>query len=334
MARVFTDGAEMGDTRFWDYAYAGNFNAVTVPAPVGGTYSYSGAWLGAYKVISPISELYFRFRLRASLAGPNGWSVTFRSSTNGTIGFSVDALNRFSIYLAGVLLEASDVVMYSDAWYLVEIHYLIDNAAGRVEVYLDGDLIIDFTGDTQSGAFTTVDNIYWDGSAYRTSYLDDLALNDTTGIVDNSWCGDGIITKMIPNGDGAHNNWTNSNGTSVDNWDYINEYPNDGDLTYIYANGVSSGLQDQQTLTDLDYTNKTVLRIYPEARARESAPSGYTLKLGILPNGGADDLSTGKVLPSGYYARIVGKEYLVNPVDSNPWEEVDLDSLQLIEEVG
>ena len=59
-----------------------------------------------------------------------------------------------------------------------------------------------------------------------------------------------------------------------------------------------------------------------------------TLKLGILPNGGVDNVSAGRTLYSDYYARIVGNEYLLNPLDSDIWEEVDLDSLQFIAEVG
>lgn len=265
------------------------------------------------------------------------YPMAFRDDTIVLAGFGVDALGKFKLYKGDNITNyVSSLVAQPDVWYLIEIRYKFA-VGGALELYVDGDLLISEAVDTTIPLHTGFNNIGNWSTAYHACYYDDLALNDISNADaknDDSWCGDGMIVKMIPDGDGAHNNWTNSDGDSIANWSYVDEFPNDGDLSYVFHDGSDSGVQDQYTLTDLDYTNKTVLRIYPEARARESAPSANTLKLGILPNGGVDELSAGRTLPSGYYARIVGDEYKVNPVDSLPWEEADLDSLQFIAEVG
>lgn len=337
MARIWTDGAEMGDTQFWDWINAQSpMFAVTTPTPVGGEWCYQGMWLGAYKLTPNLTEFYLRYRIRSSIAEAAGGmdGLGWRQDGVRVGGVTLDSITRISIRVGDSIVESSGYVMATNEWYLIEVHVLLDALVGRIEVYLDGEPLIDYTGSTLPGGLNYVNNIYWNNGPYTATYIDDLALNDTTGLVDNAWCGDGIITKMIPNGNGAHNDWTNSSGSKVNNYTYVDEFPNDGDLTYVYCDGTSTGTQEQYILSDLDYTNKTVLRIYPEARARKTAAGGIRIKLGILPNGGSDDVSAARVLYEDYYERIVGNEYLVNPVDSLDWEESDLDSLQVIAEVG
>lgn len=332
----------MGDTQFWDYVNPlGTITAVTVPTPVSGEWSYSGAWLGAFKLLgTDLTEFYLRYRLRTNnLSTVTGSQMLGWRHDDDTLGFfSVDNLKRFCFNSGGGIdppvIVSAPVAMQEDTWYLIELHVVIDDTVGRYEAFVDGVQYIDYTGDTKPTADTHVDNIYFYSGAYVSIYIDDLALNDTSGLTDNSWCGDGMIVKMYPNGNGTHNNWHGSDGNDVNNFELVDEYPNDGDLTYVYHDGSESGVQDQYTLSDLDFTNKTVLRIYPEARARKSAASSYTLKLGILPSGGVDDLSAARNLFADYYCRVVGDEYTVNPVDSLEWEEADLDSLQFIAEVG
>lgn len=337
MARIFTDGAEMGDARFWDYYHPVNYvYATSTPTPIGGTYSYHGAWLGAYKITSDLTEFYLRYRLRTSSVDQiTGASILgWRHSVDAVGALSIDALKRFCAVVNSVTVATASYTIQDGVWYMIEIHVLLAAVGGRIEVFIDGTQYIDYTGDTTGGLSGHIDNIYWSTNAYTHCYVDDLALNDTTGLEDNSWCGDGIIVKMTPNGNGTDNDWTGSDGDSVNNYLLVDEYPNDGDVTYVYADGDDAGLQDQYTLTDLDYTNKTVLRIYPEARVRKSSPDGSTVKLGILPSGGADDMSAARALFSDYYARIVGNEYTTNPVTALPWVEADLDPLQFIAEIG
>lgn len=350
MTRLFTDGAEMGDTQFWDFIDANNGMAAdnTIPVAKSGEWSYKGSWWGCYKYIGVgggTNDIYLRYRLRCNVPTmARGASILGFGISGTEMGkFSLDPICRFAAYaVRGInddILEISNVVMQANTWYLIEIHYVLDPVVGRFEVYIDGNLEINFAGNTWPLGVVpggpSVNQLLWANSAYCATWLDDLACNSTDGATDNSWCGDGSITKMIPNGDGAHNDWTGADGDQVNNFEQVDEYPNDGDLTYVYADGTDVGLQDQYALSDLDYTNKSVLRIWPEARARKSSPlDGFHIKLGILPSGGADQMSANRDLYSGYYSRIVGNEYKTNPVDGLAWDEADLDTLEFVTEVG
>jgi hypothetical protein len=351
MTRLFTDGAEMGDAEFWD----GNnnitdvvvsINASTTPTPIGGEWCYKGGYRGAWKLVpGDLDDFYVRYRLRSDnvLSDLGGCSYAsmfgFRHGDTHLYKFSIDELGRFCFIKegglnAGTVFATSNYVMKEDTWYLIELHIFLDVFNGRLEAFVDGEQIIDFTGITLTPSMSThIDNMNFWSRIYTNVYVDDIAFNDTNGVEDNSWCGDGIVTKMIPNGNGDVNDWTNSDGDSVDNYTYVDEFPNDEDTTFVYCDKTLSGTQEKYTLSDLSYTNKTVLRIYPEARVIKTSPSNARLRLGILPSGGVDDVSVGKVLYSDYYARIVGNDYLLNPFDSDIWEELDLDALQVIAEV-
>lgn len=341
MARIFTDGAEMRDGIFWDrlsYGYPTVGDTFPAFSPYyyvmasGGSTNFSST--GRY--IPAMSECYYRVRIRAA-AYTGLRLVTFFTNVTEVAWLGVDAGYHFTAYATTIgELQASDVVINLNQWYLVEVYFkMADAPDGRFVVKVDGNQIIDYTGDTKPDTGTTFDNV--GNGRYGTSalYCDDLALNDTTGGSDNSWCGDGIIVKVTPNGDGAHNNWHGSDADDVNNYLLVDEYPKDDNTTYVYHDGSSSGTQDQYGLTD-DYvgTNKTILRIYPEARMRKTSAQAHTGKLGILPSGGVDQMSAERTLLIGDYIRVVGDEYTVNPVDSEAWEEADIDALEFVVEVG
>jgi hypothetical protein len=274
-----------------------------------------------------------------AVAYSDNWLVpAFYNSTTVLAWLTLDGTGHLVAATTNGTLETSTEIVNSDQWYLIEIYFKLgDNPDGRFVVYLDAVEVINYTGDTKPGAQTTFDVIYWKagltlgGGSYMG--IDDLALNDTTGGADNSYCGDGVIIKVTPDGTGTDSDWHGSDADDVDNYLLVDEYPHDSDTTYVYHDGADSGTQDQYTLSDYDGTGKTILRIYPEARIRKTAAAAHTVKLGTLASGGTDDMSAAINLTTSY-ARYVGDEQTVNPVDSNPWEEADIDALELVVEVG
>lgn len=336
MTRVFTDGAEMRDTLFWNSA-AGMTVVSANPVPFASAYCYklSGLYVSTSKYFSAIDECYLRARLYMESYG--GGLPVFRYGENNLAYMTIDSSGHPAVVIGGATVEtATETITYSQ-WYLFEIHYKLADAGGRFEVKMDGVQILDYTGDTKPSTETTFDNISYQPAYFLgqsvTIAIDDLAMNDVNGASDNSWCGDGIVIKVIPDGNGAHNDWHGSDGDSADNYLLVQEYPHDGNTTYVYHDGAESGVQDQYTLSDYDGASKTIQRIYPEARARKTAAAAHTLKLGTLASGGTDYMSDGINLTTNF-ARAVGKDQVVNPVDSNPWEEADIDALQLVLEVG
>ena len=200
--------------------------------------------------------------------------------------------------------------MNGNQWYLLEVYYkLADAPNGRIIAYVDGTKILDLTGDTKPGAAANFNLINHSSrnAGGEILCLDDMAANDTAGGSDNSWVGDGILVKVYPNGNGTHNNWHGSDGNDVNNYELCDEFPNDADTTYIYHDN-TSGTQQQFAMSSLSFTGYTIQRLYAEARARKTAASAMTLKLGQLASGGSDVVSAGRTLFVGNYERVVGDE--------------------------
>ncbi len=339
--RLFTEGAEMKDLLFFDAIS----NIVTVAAGPISPWCFAisdGSY--ARKLITATSECYARIRIKvANVAYANCRYISFLSGgVGGTeLAYLTSDGYHWAIYTSGGLLVDSGVAINNNQWYIVEVYFkLDDNPNGRFVVYVDGheaaNKIIDFTGDTKPGAQTTFDCINYLSVFNASISIDDLALNDTSnadGKNDTSWCGDGVVIKHTPDATTVAN-WTGQDADQVNNHLNVDEYPHDGDTTYNYADGATAGTQDYYGLTHVSYTGKTILRIYAEARGRKTAADAGAVKVGTLASGGSDVMGSAVNLDIGAYKRIMGPEAKVNPVDTNAWEEADLDDLEAIIETA
>lgn len=326
MARVFTDGAEFGDAIFFEVKTI----AASSSVKRSGAYSYAGNQAYGQKNITGLSELYFRAAWLPSTNGPGTGNIfELRNSTtaHAYVRFNASA-GVFEVYSAGTLRFSSTFPAVQGTWYLIEAYLKIDDSTGVLTVKIDGVQIGTYTGDTRNGASTTVNNIYLNGSpgSSITWAFDDLALNDTTGGADNSWCGDGRVILLKPNGNGDASDLTGSDGNSTDNYLLVDEIPSDGDTTYV--EGSTSGNRDLYAIEDFSGTGKTIKRVWVEARARDTVAAGGQCKLSVKPSGGSEDKSSAINLLTSY-TRIIGTDYTTNPADSGAWEDGDLDALQI-----
>lgn len=330
MARLFTDGAEYGDILFWDTQ---NNMAVTNAQARSGIYSYFLGGIFTYagsKNFTATDEVYVRRGLYATYAGK------IQALRNGVtdIGYlTLNAMGLIEIYDgAGLLLDTGTIPVFLNTWYLLEWHLKVVNGAGGISaIRIDGVDDAAFSGDTQPGALATVDNFYWSaGGGYASQYIDDIALNDTTGGVDDSWCGDGHVELLVPSGNSPDGGWTDdwmgSDGNQVDNYALVDEVPpNSAD----YVQDSTPGNQDRYALTDFTGTGKQILRVWVEARALDTVPEGAQMKLGLRLSA-ADYMSAAISLISNY-TRIIGTVYKQNPATGPAnWVDADLDAAQVI----
>lgn len=327
--------------------------------------SWTGGWLGhggfasdhywvqannsaTYKhFVDHYNEVYFRVRLQPKVIS-NYVAPSFYDTVTGAtlLSFSMDTSTGYFCFknAAGAVIvgATSDVPSIVNRWYLIELYVNIADAPDGVLIaYVDGNKIIQYNGDTKFGVPDSFNRIYFSSGSNgggHDIWIDDLAMNDTgnnDGKNDIAWCGDGIIVPIDPLQDGAHSNWHGSDGNDVDNFEMCNEFPADGDTTYVYHDGTAAGTQ-QQFGMDATFSglNKTVLRIYAEARVSKTAVDDHHIKIGTLAAGGVDVLSADQDLYTGAYHRYVGPEAKINPVDSAAWEEADIDALEFVAEVG
>lgn len=327
MARIFSDGAEFGDLLFWTTTTNMSLSATART----GNYSYYGTVTAANasKAITALSELYIRFGAYTGNYDTNNKIMGFRSGSTLLCYVNLDALSHVNFFVNAVSVEDSGVAMSFNQWHLFECYLKIADAPnGRFILYMDGVKIIDYTGDTKPGADTTIDNIYI-SRAGTPVYYDDLALNDTSGGSDNSWCGDEHYELQNPNDNGDTNSWTGSDGDKVNNYALVDEIPPTGDTDYVKSDTASE--QDMYGLSAFTDTGKIVTRIWAECRARDAGATAGEIKIGYKTGGTVYLCSTDRVLTSNY-SRVVGDEATVNPADSGVWEKADLDALQFVAE--
>lgn len=122
--------------------------------------------------------------------------------------------------------------------WLVELHLKIDGTNGEVEWRIDG---VNnggvYRGNTLGTAgqtnFRKLVFSYINISSNNNEwYIDDIAVNDTTGTVNNTWCGDGYILPMDAIRSGSSSQFTNAYGSSVNNFNHINRVIPNGNVFY------------------------------------------------------------------------------------------------------
>jgi hypothetical protein len=159
-------------------------------------------------------------------------------------------------------------------------------------------------------------------------FHDDLAMNDTTGGADNSWCGDGRIIAIKPNAAGNYTQWTPSAGS---NWQNVDEVPSNSDTDYNSESLASD--KDSYNLEACGLTSVTIKRVWIEMRAKNTVADGSQARM-FLRAGGTDyNDSVGARALTASYVRYVSGEWTTDPSDAAAWTTTDLDALEVGVEV-
>jgi hypothetical protein len=168
------------------------------------------------------------------------------------LGLIVGVTGGVSLFRGATLITAGGVIGV-DTWTCFEVYAVIHASSGTIQVWQDGKLVIDFTGDTLESAVEQITSVRlgvlraWYGTDPAEICFDDFALNDTTGSVNNGRIGQGGIYPLRPVADTDVKAFTPSTG--VDNYAMVDEAQLDGDATYV--TGVNSGERDLYNITSL-----------------------------------------------------------------------------------
>ena len=334
MTKRLLDGFELGkhEPGLYSISEVGG-RALWVTSPVrSGTYALS---LG--KTIA-VSEGWAKKTVPATAEGFAGIGLYLVVNANtypffsvrkdGTtlISVSLNTTNKnFTVSVGGAVVATGTFVYSTGMYYRLELNVKIDDVAGSIQLKVDGVIDIDYSGDTKPGADAQLNNLYYSTTTNDnvvSLYLDDLTWNDTTGAVDNSWCGDGRILYIPTNGAGDVTQLTPNTGA---NYAAVDDVPSDGDTTYV-----ESGTVDQYDLYNLAASGlaagSQIKRVVPVATAKDTVANGGKIKLGIKTNGTeyfGDDLT----LTTDYTSQ-AGTEHTVNPQTGVAWTIAELDALQ------
>lgn len=191
----------------------------------------------------------FAFRASNTLGGATATFFALRALTVNAMQLQLDALGHIVVKNSGgTTIATGTTVLNANVWYYIELKLIVNGANGSIEVHLDGNTEIAATTPANFGS-SAIDNVGLSGQAGNTNDFDDIYLADTTGSApNNTFLGVCRVTTPMPDGAGAHSQWT-ANGASP-NYACVNEFPPDSDTTYV-SSGTPGDL-DSYTVADVD----------------------------------------------------------------------------------
>ena len=292
------------------------------------TISNTNGWL--YKNITAVSEFYLRFavKLKPHVYGANVPKIYWQGGSL-TSYLTFGSCYTLVLYINGVAVDTGLTTLFADTWYLIEAHIKLSATVGVVEVKVDGmsTLEIDYAGNTGTGSVSSIK--FYMSTGYlgeiSNAFFDDIALNNTAGGVDDSWCGEGKIIVMMPNDDSAPLELTPS--AAVDHHTLVDEVPTDSDTTYVEGSVIDD--EDMYKLTASGLVDVDINRVWTEARTRKTAAIDGHVALITKAAGGAEVSGGDLELLTTYSIKCLGAEQLENPVDTNPWEVADIDLIEI-----
>ena len=246
MTRLITEGFENANDNTYNTCSLRQVTGNAGLAKTAKTKSRSGEW--SYKIgPSPNSfgndaevsfgtetEVYIRFAFLMDTVNCRP-IVEFRSQ-NLPYGLVINYdpyYDSIFVWIRGEFMGYSYQCEFGyNTWYLTEIHFKCDATNGILQIKVDGEMIVDYAGDTSGLYYNNFDSIYFGHHLMESThdysvYIDDLAINDIAGAEDNSWCGDGhiAIVKVSNNGDASQ--LLGSDNNKTDNYLLVQEASTD-----------------------------------------------------------------------------------------------------------
>jgi hypothetical protein len=303
------------------------FTVSTADARVPGRYSARITHIsGTFKNITPSSEIYYRAAMRF-IAGGSSISLKFRNFTtiHVSMGFNPSGGNGYITASPGG--NSALGIIIENQWYLVEVHVVIHDTLGIVEVKIDGVTVISVIGtalspiDTRSGTSTTIDNVQW--GTVGVLLITDIAICDTLGAVNNTWIGNGYGSAIVPDADGDASEFTGSDADKVNNWALVDEVPwNTTD--YVQSNVV--GEKDLYNMTSPGLAaNEYCNCITTRAIAKLDQEGDGGLSMGIKT--ATESWAAATPLPSDSWKTLSQLDE-VDPDDGLAWDGTKLDAIQ------
>ena len=280
MARIFTCGFEENDltATMWT-AIVGTTPPISIAVVHSGTYALAPITTGASGVYRQSSAAVTTdpstFYTRAYVRKTGNPSVArYIQKIGNNSSFNVI---RLELTTGGVLrinnnttaTFVSGPTLSNDTWYRIELRYLMSNTAGQVEVR-----VFEVSGTTETevvgspfgiGNFTGGNGTDEDtqhlngvqrflfgdenGGLSSAWYLDDIAINDTSGSFQASWPGAGKIALAEPGGETAMGWEDETAGASV--YTNVNDLPGTPDDANYNKEDDTDAQIDQMTLATL-----------------------------------------------------------------------------------
>lgn len=244
---------------------------------------------------------YTRFYMYIETAPPSAFAITrFANVSDTSCGqLTLDNNRVLRLVDGNGTVQATSSAIPLNTWTRIEMKM---DPAGTVEGKIDGTTFGNVSGVT-TGTWGRVNIGFLTGTpASGVIYLDDWAINDSSGSSENSWPGDsGGIYTLFPDGDGTSHAWNRTNGTDAGtslNYQLMND-PTVADTTAMIQSNTLNAL-DMYTMANHGLSNKSVSVVHVAARISNNSVADTTTacKLQVVKTGGGTVAESGALIPN------------------------------------
>ena len=355
MARKWDTGFELQTTTNgveWDTTTSGGGGSVLVDT----THQRSGA--ACLKIVSSVSNSnYIEHQVFSSnTACYTRMYMNFSAFPSDVLGAILQAndsvgtvvaciaittagkLRLFDGNSSGTQLGSDSSALSTGTWYMIELK-VVQSASPKVEARLNAVAFASGT-PTDTNNPTQFDYGMPDFVTGMTAYMDDVAVNDTTGSFQTGYPGSGKIKRQSPNAAGDNNAWLVAVGGtagSANNYTRVNETTPDNATSYN-ADTVSGHIDDYAVSASGIGVNDTVNCVsIGVVYAGASSSSDATFKVRLKALSGGTVVEGTAITPNSTSwktnANAVPKVYTLvsyqKPGTSNAWTQADLDAAQI-----
>lgn len=261
------------------------------------------------------------------LAGTSGSVIYFRRLNATHMSLTIDPDGRLVALAGGTPVAASAAPVPIGTWFDLECKIIVHDTTGYFGVRLDGQLVIQYNGNTLRASDGWVGTIRFSNpgvvfSTCRVGY-DNIVFWDNTTTHHVDWLGRVGIVYLPVNGDGSQLDWTPSVGTS--HYTLIDEVgtPITGD--YISAGDVD--LKDILDLTNPPGNVSKIEAVIPVVFGNKLGSGPSDLELG-LELSGVEHYGSLVSVPgtNGFISSI----FDVNPQTGAAWTAAEVSSARLL----
>lgn len=310
MTRLVTCGYETGDIAESGASFNNTNASLTVvntaPVPRAGSYCLKALATNttnnnAFKsfAFGSKTEVWLRWAVYVNPATFTGEIVLAGMLDSAGGGQNCISWNATSTVLTARLTVAtggtaigSGGTMTPNAWHVLEWRVQITSTTvGVTEVWLDGNRVINVSGDNTGTTTANVQTLQIGVISTTTTNVyvavDDVAINDVAGTINNGRIGDGRIVLLVPNGAGSNTGLTRGGTDSGANWSQVEEIP-PSMADYVFSATVAA--RDTYALADLPVPPLSISAVEVVALAQNNDAGagslGLTVKSGATTNEG------------------------------------------------
>lgn len=233
----------------------------------------------------------------------------------------------------------SNIALSTNTWYCIEIKCFSSAASGTIDVLVDNVSVVSNTGLNTQGS--DINGIQFGSGVATTSeyFIDNVAVNDTSGSFQTSYPGDGYVIALRPNGAGDNADFSRGGADSGANWSQCDEVtPNDAT---DYNSSATLNHTDMFTCTDSGINSYDVVNVVHVGYRFANVVADGTVQSqvraikttgGTVASGTASGSLSSTVWRTNFSSTTAFNPYkltMYQDPDNTDWTQATLDTMQI-----